>query len=529
MLEVDSMTGKLEIAQGVVRLKATLVQSDKSRLVLDGIAPFPGSADEFDMALRSDSFSLEFLRPFLKNSDWDFTGHLTADLSVVGTWEAPRFTGSVQADLADVALGGSVVLGGIAGVANLDGSASLNGGIAQSIALDVNLYPDGVGPRNPPQNFARLNGTALLRPGSYEPEVVNLAIDLAQLDQLEVAGFFKGGLEGALAVSKSFAAQPIVVTGEVVVRRGATLRLPTLGAVEPMNYGTEVMLGAYGEPLRIKIMPDCWVRHAPLMMDVALSGDVDISGTVADPRFEGDLTAPRGSLVMFNRIVRLTGPATIRMRPEEEYQYGRMPHLFGTAAVELPGALATSHGELPVEILPSDLPLAPTEEDLTVFFGFNDMPLNALTDEESLDQINMYSEPPLSRQTIMVYLLGGQGLDISPTGLQTFLGSEALAFSGSRLSRFLEESLDFKRFEIRALSSDEGTPFYVNMEKELAPQFSLSYLRTFLEDVDERQEVSGRFYFDERFGAKTYVELMWRRRGQQQEEIVGNLGFNFRF
>jgi len=67
------------------------------------------------------------------------------------------------------------------------------------------------------------------------------------------------------------------------------------------------------------------------------------------------------------------------------------------------------------------------------------------------------------------------------------------------------------------------------MEKEFAPGFSVSYLRTFLEEVDKRQEVSGRFYFDERFGAKTYVELMWRRRGQQQEELVGNVGFNFRF
>ncbi len=529
MLEVSSITGKLEIARGMMRLKATLLQSDESRMILEGIAPFPGSGDEFDMAVQSEGFSLEFLRPFLKDSDWDFAGHLTADLNVTGTWGVPRFTGSVQAELADIAFGSNVILGGITGTAEMDGNAMLSGERAQSLALDVNLCPDRISPDSPPRNFARLTGTAMLTPGAWKLEVVDLTVDLANLNRLEVAGLFKGGLKGALGINKSFAAQPLVVTGEVMVRPGATLKLPTLGAVEPTEYGSEVMLGAYGEPLKIIVMPDCWVRHAPLMMDVALNGEVEVSGTVADPRFEGDLTAPRGSLVMFNRIVRLTGPATIRMRPEDEYQYGRMPHLFGTAAVELPGALATSHGELPVEILPSDLPLAPTEEDLTVFFGFNDMPLDALTDEESLDEINMYSEPPLSRQTIMVYLLGGQGLDVSPTGLQTFLGSEALAFSGSRLSRFLEESLDFKRFEIRALSSDEGTPFYLNMEKEFAPQFTVSYLRTFLEEVDERQEVSGKFYFDERYGAKTYVELMWRRRGQQQEEIVGNLGFNFRF
>ncbi len=534
MFAVDSVRGMLEIAHGAMHLKATLVQSDESEMVLDGVVPFPGTSEEFEMAVHAENFSLEFLRPFMKESQWDCSGRFTADLSAGGTWSAPRFAGSIEAKLDDIAFNGSVVLARVAGNIELECESRLddaqpNGECVQSVQVDMNLCPNGGNTDGTPRNFARVTGSAKLAPDSRELDSVDLSVDLANLDRVEVAGLFKGGLSGSLTVTKSFAAQPISITGEVAVRPGATLRLPTLAALEPIDYGVEVMLGDYDNPLKVTIGSDCWVRYPPLMMEVALNGELMVSGTAGDPRLEGDLTAPRGSLVLLNRIVRLTGPATIKVGLEEEYEYGRMPHLFGTAAVELPGALASTRGELPVEVLPSDLPFAPTEEDLTVYFGFHDMRLDALADEQSLDEIHMYSEPPLSRQTIMVYLLGGQALDISPTGLQTFLGSEALAFSGSRLSRFLEESLDFKRFEIRALSSDEGTPFYINMEKEFAPQFSVSYLRTFLEEVDERQQLSGKFYFDERFGAKTYVELMWRRRGQQEEEVVGNLGFNFRF
>jgi hypothetical protein len=150
-------------------------------------------------------------------------------------------------------------------------------------------------------------------------------------------------------------------------------------------------------------------------------------------------------------------------------------------------------------------------------------------DENNLDSIDMYSEPALSREVLLVYLFGGQGIDISPTGLQTFLGSEALAFSGSRLSRFLEESLDFKRFEIKALSSDEGTPFYLHVEKELTPDFTIGYLRTFMERYEERQELSGRYFISQRLGGKIFVELVWSKRGKQAEELIGNVGFNFRF
>lgn len=534
MFSVDSVRGMLEIARGAVRLKATLVQSDESEMVLDGAVPFPGTDNEFDMAVHAENFSLEFLRPFMRESQWDYTGKFTTDLGISGTWSAPGFTGPVEVELADIAFEGNAVLARLAGGIELEcesgsGDALLESECVQSIQVDMNLYPDSGNSDGAQGNFAHLAGSATLAPGGRELDSVNLGVNLANLNSLEIAGLFKGGLSGSLTMTKAFAAQPISVTGDVTIRRGATLRLPTLSTLEPADYGVEVMLGDIENPLKITIAPDCWVRYPPLMMEVALNGELMVSGTAGDPRVEGELTAPKGSLVMLNRIVRLTGPATIKVGLEEEYEYGRMPHLFGTAAVELPGALSSARGELPVEILPSDLPLAPTEEDLTVYFGFHDMRLDALSDEQNLDEIHMYSEPPLSRQTIMIYLLGGQGLDVSPTGLQTFLGSEALAFSGSRLSRFLEESLDFKRFEIRALSSDEGTPFLINMEKEFAPQFTVSYMRTFLEEVDERQEVSGRFYFDERFGAKTYVELMWRRRGQQQEEIVGNLGFNFRF
>jgi len=458
-------------------------------------------------------------RPLFPLENIAYAGKLSCELDIAGTLADPLVYGSAKIDLSGLGYRDMLALASLSADIKIDGRTVTGEGAV--------LRPTNSGGGG---NLARLDiARVQFAPGFGAIEAMDLELDLSALELLEIKGLFKGGLDGRVSVNKEFREQPIVVSGEVAIRPGAMAQLPTLAAAEPVTGPLNAHLD-----LGLMVRPECWVKYRPLMMEVALHSPepIHLTGTMQQPQVAGRLDVTRGSLLILNRIVRLTEvdePAKIVMQPE----YGLAPHLFGTAAVELPGVLRSGRGDLPVEVLPSELPLAPTGEDLTIYFRFHDMPLAALMDEQNLDEIDMYSHPPLARDTLLVYLLGGPGLDFTRSGMQTFLGSEALAFTGSRLSRFLEESLDFKRFEVRALSSDltseSGAPFLVNVEKELFPGFTVNYLRTFLSEVDQREEYGGKYYFYERYGGRAFAEFIWRERGQVQGEWVANVGVNIRF
>jgi hypothetical protein len=513
----DRVSGKMTIVGRSMRIQEATLQSDGSQLTIDGAMPLPGYDGSLDLAVHAQDFSLETLRPFLKLEDATFAGKATAELQLKGTLKRPLISGFLRAEVTDMSLRGNA----------LDGTLVVTGDFADNLMPDVlvKLYPGSSPSGAISDNYAQISGKVRLSPDARSLEFIDLTADLSSLKYVEVRGLFKGGLDGGLLIEKSGEPQPISITGNIIVRPGSTLQLPNSEKITPLVADLDVNLD-----FSVNVLPDTWVRYPRRMMDIALGGNLNISGTLKAPIYDGRFLTSKGSLVLLNRIVRLTEPATIIFSSE----YGDFPHIFGTAAVELPGILSTTGRELPVEIVPAELPIAPMSEDLTVYFHFVDLPLDSLQneelqDEKKLEALVIYSDPPLSREALLSYLIGGQGLEVTSTGLQTFIGSEALAFSGSRLSRFLEESLDFKRFEIKALSSDEGTPFYLHVEKELSPDFTVDYLRTFLERIDERQELSGKYYFSQRLGGKTYVELVWRKRGKQEEELVGNVGFSFRF
>ncbi len=510
----ERVSGKLSIVGRTLKLQEATVQTNGSQLTVDGELPLPGYPGSMDLAVHAADFSLETLLPFFNVKDLKIAGKLTTDLQVQGSFEKPLLSGLITSTANDISYQGNELNATVSAYAELANSSIPK--------LWVKLTPGPGGSAVKEDNFALLTGSAALSADGRKLQAVELDAYLNNLSFVEVKGLFKGGLNGKLEINKAGDPQPISIVGDVSVRPGSTIQLPGMEKVKPVPFAEKTLL-----QVNLEVMPDAWVRYSPRMMEVAIQGKLTLTGSVDEPIVDGSFVASRGSLVLLNRIVRLTEPATIVLRKE----YGLTPHLFGTAAVELPGVLAAPHRELPVEIVPSDLPLSPESDDLTIYFRFHDMPLDAMMDEKNLDAMDMYSIPPLSRDVLLVYLIGGQGLSFSRSGLRTFLGGEALAFSGSRLSRYLEESLNFKRFEIRALSSSEGTPFYLNVEKELTPDLTISYLRTFLEPVDEREELGARYYFYQVLSSKSrnaYAEVIWRKRGQSQE-AVANLGFNFRF
>lgn len=514
-----SVSGMLRFASGALELRDTSITSNGSMLYANGVVPVPGLSDAFDLHVSAQDFALGGAQPLFPLKDIKYAGRLTCELDVAGTLSEPLVYGNAKLDFTELGYRDMVALASLSADIDIDGRT-----ITGKNAVLRPANGDGGG------NLARLDISRVqFAPGFGAVEAMGLELDLTSLELLEIKGLFKGGLDGRISVNKEFREQPIVISGDVAVRSGAMVQLPTLASAAPVTGPLDAHLD-----LGITVRPDCWIKYRPLMMEVALNSadPVHITGTLHEPQVIGRLDVTRGSLLVLNRIVRLTEvdePAKIVMARE----YGLAPHLFGTAAVELPGVLRSARGEMPVEILPSELPLAPTGEDLTIYFRFHDMELQALMDEQSLDKIDMYSHPPLARETLLAYLLGGPGLDLTRSGMQTFIGSEALAFTGSRLSRFLEESLDFKRFEVRALSSDlgseTGTPFLVNVEKELFPGFTVNYLRTFFSEIDQREEYGAKYYLYERYGGRAFVEVLWRERGQVQEEWVANVGVSFRF
>jgi hypothetical protein len=515
----DSVSGMLRFASGALELRDASITSSGSMLYANGVMPVPGLSDAFDLHVSAQDFALGGAQPLFPLEDVKYAGKLTCELDVAGTLSDPLVYGNAKLDLSGLGYRDMVALASLSADIDFDGRTITGKGAV--------LRPtNGKGGNN----LARMDISRVqFAPGFRGIEAMGLELDLTGLELLEIRGLFKGGLDGTVSVNKEFREQPIVISGDIAVRSGAVVQLPTLASAAPVTGP----LNAYVD-LRLSVRQECWIKYRPLMMEVALHSPeaVHITGTLQQPQVSGRLDVTRGSLLVLNRIVRLTEvdePAKIIMQPE----YGLSPHLFGTAAVELPGVLRSSRGDMPVEILPSELPFAPTGEDLTIYFRFHDMPLQALMDEQNLDEIDMYSHPPLARETLLAYLLGGSGLDLTRSGMQTFIGSEALAFTGSRLSRFLEESLDFKRFELRALSSDltgkSGTPFLLNVEKELFPGFTVNYLRTFLSEVDQREEYGAKYYLYERYGGRAFGEILWRQRGQVQEEWVANVGVSFRF
>lgn len=515
LFSAERVSGKLSVVGRTLKLQEATVQTNGSQLTVDGDLPLPGYPGSLDLSVHALDFSVETLLPFFNIKDLQLAGKLTTELQVRGTLKRPLLSGFVTSSVNNISYQGNTLNATVSAYAELTDSSIPR--------VWVKLTPGTAAEAAQQDNNAWLTGSAKLSPDGKKLDTIELAAYLDNLKYVEVKGLFKGGLGGSLAINKAGDPQPISIIGNVSVKPGSTIQLPGMDKVKPFPFAEKTML-----QVSLDVMPDAWVRYSPRMMEVALQGQLTLTGSVDEPIVDGSFIASRGSLVLLNRIVRLTEPATIVLSEE----YGLTPHLFGTAAVELPGVLETSSQNSAVEILPSDIPLSPMSDDLTIYFGFHDMPLDAMMDEENLDAMDMYSIPPLARETLLVYLIGGQGLRFSRSGLRTFLGSEALAFSGSRLSRYLEESLNFSRFEIRALPGNEGTPFYLNMEKEITPDFTVSYLRTFLEPVDEREELGARYYFYQVLGSKSrnaYAEIIWRKRGPAHEEAVANVGFNFKF
>jgi hypothetical protein len=180
-------------------------------------------------------------------------------------------------------------------------------------------------------------------------------------------------------------------------------------------------------------------------------------------------------------------------------------------------------------------------EDLTVFVTLNNLKLrpgeistgDLLGDPTQTPAISLTSDPPLSEDQIMRYLIGGVGDLLSGQGdFADVAGSELVGFGSSWISRQLQEALGVDVFSIGGNPLSTDNPFYVNVEKELTPQLTISYYKNFFSSTQQQEEwglkyrpfrgeadnnmqdlqVEVNFVRDEQLGSGSEFMFTWTRR-----------------
>ncbi len=500
--------GRLTYSNGSIQIPRVFLRIGSASLTLSGEIPVAGAEKPLNLVVEGDRLPAQSILALLPDAKVMSGGDVSLKLQVVGAPKAPVISGNAQVDLTDFRYQDEILFPAIFAELVLEDN--------RVVIPDARLYTVFSPSYTDAQNsFISVSGDLEVNFSRRTLQSTNLRVSLEKLQYGSFRRYFRGGLRGELNVNKR-GSGPLMLTGNVVLRKGSEIRVSAPREVAPETYLAETLFN-----LSISAEEYCSLRYPAAALEVEFWGDLKVTGTIGAPIVVGELTAPKGSMVVYHHVVRLVEPARISFSPGA----GLVPYVIGTAAVEIPGALSSTAFPSLSEVVP---PLVVTTDalgtDLTIYFHFN----NLLT-EESLSAIKLSSSPALPQETIRSLLVGEMPGQVTRSSLESLVQTEALLFSSSRLSRFLEESLDFKRFELRTLSTREGTPIYLNVEKELTEEFTLRYLRTFFTTLDDRQEVALKYLIFKNPQYRASLELVFRKRAQLQEETVLNLEVERKF
>lgn len=511
MAHFDRAQGRLTYRQGVIELHEATLMADQSSLTASGELPLPGSSRPLNVRIASNNFALAALRPLLPVGGLEFGGSVSSELVISGTWGNPLLSGLAEVQAEDISFEDRFR------ASRLLASVEVQSNQVRSVKGQLFFRPPGSerGAGTAP-SFVDFEGTGQYNVSRADFDRLKIMLDLTNLSHAKFGGFFEGGLDGELSLIRQTPAQPYHLSGRLLVRKGARFRVSRFAAPPAYLLEHHVQLG-----LDVVLERSSELRYPPMALEGAVFGELKVTGELNEPELDGELTASSGTLMIYRHVVRLVEPAVMTFSPA----YGLVPFVRGKAALELPGVL-TSVAFSPEAgggvYLPSYV--AGPGESLTVYVH-----LNNLLDEDSLNSIELSSDPPLPKEAILSYLIGGPQGQITSTGFESFVQTEALLYSSSRLSRFLEESLRFERLQIWTQTTHEGNPLYLSVEKQLTPSFSLRYLQTFFTTLDERQEFAAKYLLYKKFDYKGYLEFMQRNRGEFQDEFAANLVVNIKF
>jgi hypothetical protein len=406
---------------------------------------------------------------------------------------------------------------GVGGVMRVSGSAaySLSPLALTSGQLTLELAPDG--------KYMRLNTN------DVDPQVFSGGSEGGLPMQ------FDGWLGGTVTISASSAEKDIaaIVSGQLAINmdgQTSTLEMPRSEKATGESQTIPVLLDEkQGVAVKIqsgtKLLYDRGNSPGQLDLRADLVGDITLYGQPGQLdarkphpfRIAGDLKLLNGSMRFYRHFVRLENDNShlaFMGSPGEMY-----PYLTTRGSMVLPRVLT---GSETFETSGAQLSTAPTasgSRDLTVFFAFTKHKLDPtvyytcsehpdvrrnspgtcpidgkeLKREDHAEAMQLSSEPPMSEEKILTYLLGGAVDVLTGSGdLGQFAEGELIGFGSSFISRAIADEFNLAALRLGGTGSEDN-PYYVDMEKAVTPDFSVTYYRDFFSEASQTEEYGVRY------------------------------------
>ena len=548
--EFESMSIRASMADQVLTIERYEFSTANSTLDVTGRLDLgriqAGKTVPLDLAVNSRDFRLKDLRPLLPVAYQALLpgGTVTCrDLRLTGNSDHPLLSGTLDVDLVDMPPEFDVV-------ARVTGSVKFtdNGFDITS----VRVVPAGT-----TDNFLTVRGSGLmsLAPPSLVDGEVSIQLDNSGeyiyvdthnasselLSNLDFTGWIGGTIHiGGKGVGRG--SDRMKIWGNVVVNQSGKTSKVTVYQREAVDEDSEPAMFMFDPVLTVTVEPGTKMHYQPMDIQGAFVGDIraDLAGSVklagvpglnraGDPdslRISGDILLPDGSVKVYRHTVRLAGEGNKLMFQGIPGQL--LPVFNGRGSLTLRNVLTASQGGTNVtEITGMNLggssPSA-SNRDLKVFFTFNKFRLDADYDQSGSSTgtfndisgngnggqgLRITSEPALPEEQIIAYLLGGARDVLSgQTGLGDFAQGELVAYGTSFISREIEELFDLSAFQFGGIGDDDN-PFYVDMEKSLTPDFTVTYYRDYFSDSMQNEEFGVKYRLLEQHTGSRYqnVEL----------------------
>jgi hypothetical protein len=459
-----------------------------------------GKGAALDWWAKSGGLSLSDIAALLPETVQDKlpAGKVSGDLTLAGTTAKPLATGTLAFSLTSLPAGLPLK------VSRIDGEI----GLAKNdfdIRHVVVSTPEGGG-----LSQAQVSGSGKL--SLNPPGLVSGSIDIAlapqgQYTTVDIPGVFTGTLGGLVTVRGGQDLSP-VVGGQLVVTGPGTVSKMEF---KPAQKNQPETAGVRLDKLHVLVQPGTEVTYKPVDLKANLQGELTLNGVWG--KFSGpdalsvlgDLSVPKGSMRLYRHVIRLENQVNRLSFAGEPGDL--VPYFTGVGELILPGVLTGS--EIATGA-PGQSTLIKAGGDLKVRFSFNRVKLDPSAD--FLNNVGLSSEPPLGKEQIML-LLGGVGeLVAGQEGLSQAAESEALGYGMSFISRAIERQFDLEQFNLGGSGSADN-PYYMQVEKAVSPDVSLTYFRNFFAQTGQQEE----------FGVK--YNLFKQQQGNRYQNVDLKLNF----
>lgn len=484
-----------------------------------------------NLRLQTENFSLGVLGALLPPAARAQLpgGTLTADLTVTGRLSSPQLRGTIDFNLNKLPAALPVQIASLSGRVAFGDNNTFTiqnvqiGGAGQQALQQIAIDGGGRFSLNPPS----------LTAGAIN---VNLAPNGHFVHVEDVFGY-TGGVGGTITITPpARGGKGFVIGGQLVINEAQGEG--TLALHMPSSSGGGGPSSFRFDNFQVVVSPGTTVAFSIPLVQVTASvqGALSIngrpgltgrvgSGTEQPLSILGRLDIPHGNLLVYRHEVRLTG--------DENYisftgQPGDIfPHLTADATLVLRNVL---RGNETIEYAANEQAVRPGEDDLTIFFSFNNMLLGPGT---RMEDMRITSEPPMPEDQLRSYLYGDfYDVLAGRSELGDFAQRELLAYSTSFISRQIERGLGLEAFSFGGSGADDN-PFYISAEKELSPDVYLSYFRTFYSQTQQKEDITLRYrFFHTRYAGTSQnasVAVSFVRTDLQQDAVEVELQYNVKF